>query len=145
MEKFPSQITQRIGWMSTQMVIMQQGALENVQYLIFLPRAVNLKAIGIVIMLATTVETAIVNRTLHMICKIHLVVLGWSMKSQGQRKQEISKMSCSSECGYWPYYESIMMFHKYPRITYKTAGSDKKIKTRAIPKCPLYVRSITVL
>ena len=89
-----SQIPQSTRWMRIHMGMMKLGALDNINHLSTLPGNVILKARTTVRVLAKTVESATVNRPPYMLCcRIHVAVLGYPMKSKGQRKQQIRVMS----------------------------------------------------
>ena len=80
--------------MRIHMGMMKLGALDNINNLIILPGSVLLKARTTVRVLAKTVESATVNRPPYMLCcRIHVALLGYPMKSKGQRKQQVRVMS----------------------------------------------------
>ena len=76
------------------MGMMYVGILDTSNPLILLPGTVILKARTTVIVLAKTVDTDTVNRIPNVVCcRIHVVVLGFPMKSKEQRKQNIRDVS----------------------------------------------------
>lgn len=76
------------------MGMMKLGALDIIIHLTILPGTVILKARTTVRALAKTVERATANSTANVLCcRIQVAVLGWPMKSNGQRKQKVRVMS----------------------------------------------------
>lgn len=84
-----SQIPVSTNWMNVQMGIMKFRAFDIISHLTILLGTVTLKARTTVIVFAKTVERATVNRSENVLCcRIQVAVLGYPMKSRGQRKQK---------------------------------------------------------